>query len=353
LLFQLIATQQNDCEIYNLITHENSTTNCCDLPNVKCNALGRIYYLDLMNKTLKTLPPEIGSLNNLIYLDLENNQLTDLPEKMEDLRNLKYLYLVKNQLNDVPKVITKLQSLEDLDLESNNLTVIPEEIYDLKLLKNLVLNSNKLGSISPSIGKLTNLEKLYLSDVGLNDLPDEIFQLNNLVKLTVSKNNLSSISSQIFNLNLKELYIYDNPNLSIKIINFKTSPITNCDFRNVNILCYQKNTCGNIEEMKEDDLNPCSEVEIEEVKREMENKSGWGYILIFSIFGVLLIVLLILSCIVIKNIFSDKKNRHHEEISNYHVSSGSNQKYPNDYRYSSSAYKNNQSHHSSNATRVN
>jgi len=348
LLFQLIAaqpqlpprppqphdTEKFECSFYNLITNEN-VTECCSLSNVKCNEMGSIISLDLMNRNLKTLSPEVGKFINLEYLDLENNQLTDLPVTISFLPKLKFLYLIKNQLQTVPLAVTRILNLEDLDLEGNNITSLPEELYNMQTLKNLVLNSNKIGSISPSIGKLVNLEKLYLSDVGLKSLPDELFKLDKLVKLTVSKNDLSSISNKIFNLNLKELYIYDNPHLSMKIINFKTSPLANCDFRNINVICYQSNTCSNLKDMKEDDLKICSNLEVEEIQKEMEseNKSNLLYILIFSFLGILLLVLLVLSCLVIKNLFSDRKKRHYEGASNY---SGSQQKYPSDYRYSDS-----------------
>ena len=49
----------------------------------------------------------------------------------------------------------------------------------------------------------------------------------------------------------KNIYIYksslnDNPNLSVKMIRFGNSTIDNCNFNNINILCYEPQTCKSI-----------------------------------------------------------------------------------------------------------
>jgi len=121
--------------------------------------------------------------------------------------------------------------------------------------------------------------------------------------------------------------------------------------------------------MTESSLTICTDKQIEEVKNNNEapenpedkevtdeknkttepqkdTKGAWVYILIFVVFGILLIVLLTLSCIVIKNIFNDKKEE--EELTNYHISSAVTPKYnssnnmsSNDYQYSGNNYSNN------------
>jgi len=83
---------------------------------------------------------------------------------------------------------------------------------------------------------------LYLSEVGLTSLPEEVSQLTQLEKLTISKNKLTTLSNKIFNLKLKLFYIYDNPDLEIKLINFANVPLEFCDIRNINLTCIQKGT---------------------------------------------------------------------------------------------------------------
>jgi len=366
LLLHLIAAQGTDCELYNSIVNGN-IVDCCNEANIKCNN-GRIVFLDLMNKQLSNINPNIGKLTEIEYLDLEGNKLTNLPDEISKLTKLKHLYLINNQLNTVPNAITKLTGLEDLDLSTNKLTSIPEEIFNLINLKTLVLNQNNLGTISPSVGNLSNLKELYLSEVGLTSLPEEVSQLAQLEKLTVSKNKLTSLPNNIFNLKLKLLYIYDNPDLNIKLINFANAPIEFCDIRNIKITCYQKGTCKEIADMTESSLNICTDEEIEEVKNLTEDpaktedkdvsndsknekeskdsKGAWIYILIFVVFGVLLVVLLTLSCIVIKNIFKDKKEE--EEFSNYHISSAVTPKYNSSNNVSTSDYQLSQNNYNSN-----
>jgi len=357
LVLRLIAAQGTDCELYNSIVNGN-IVNCCNEANIKCNN-GRIVSLDLMNKQLSNINPNIGKLTEIEYLDLEGNKLTNLPDEISKLTNLKHLYLINNQLETVPDAITKLTGLEDLDLSINKLTSIPEKIFNLTNLKTLVLNQNNLGTISPSVGNLTNLKELYLSEVGLTSLPEEVSQLAQLEKLTVSKNKLTSLSNKIFDLKLKLLYIYDNPDLDIKLINFANAPLDFCDIRNVKITCYQKGTCKEIADMTESSLNICTDKEVEEVKNltedpektedkenpndsknedesKKDSKGAWVYILIFAVFGILLIVLLTLSCIVIKNIFKDKKEE--EEFTNYHISSAVTPKYNSSNNVSTSDY---------------
>jgi len=136
LLLPLIAAQGTDCELYNSVVNGN-VVDCCSEANIRCDN-GRIVYLDLMNKQLSNINPNIGKLTELEYLDLEGNQLTGLPDEISKLTKLKHLYLINNLLENVPTSISKLTDLEDLDLSINKLTKIPEEIFKLTHLKTLV-----------------------------------------------------------------------------------------------------------------------------------------------------------------------------------------------------------------------
>ena len=67
--------------------------------------------LDLSDKRLKFLPPEIGKLKNLTKLYLSNNQLTTLPPEIGNLKNLNYLDLESNPIENLPSEVIQLKQL--------------------------------------------------------------------------------------------------------------------------------------------------------------------------------------------------------------------------------------------------
>jgi Leucine-rich repeat (LRR) protein len=68
--------------------------------------------LDLRNKRLTALPPEIGQLTGLQRLDLSGNQLTALPPEIVQLTGLQHLDLSGNQLTALTPGIGQLTKLQ-------------------------------------------------------------------------------------------------------------------------------------------------------------------------------------------------------------------------------------------------
>lgn len=101
-------------------------------------------------------------------LDLINRQLTVLPPEIKNLKNLKSLYLNRNNLKQLPDAIGELQQLEILNL-----------------------NNNQLDSLSPELGKLKNLESLSLIYNNIHSLPDAILNLKSLKYLNLCNNPVS------------------------------------------------------------------------------------------------------------------------------------------------------------------
>ncbi|OUM56233.1 hypothetical protein PIROE2DRAFT_19242 [Piromyces sp. E2] len=83
--------------------------------------------------------------------------------------------------------------------------------------------------------------------------------------------------------NLKEFDISSNPELKTAIINFERStPISNCNFSNTNILCYEENTCQEFSESTNENiddietLNPDKIIDIEireKIEKVIESKN--------------------------------------------------------------------------------
>ncbi|MDA1313910.1 MAG: leucine-rich repeat domain-containing protein [Acidobacteria bacterium] len=151
--------------------------------------------LDLSDRKLTALPPEIGQLRNLQSLDLRSNQLTTLPPEIGQLvnlqsLNLQSLNLQSNQLTTLPPEIGQLVNLQSLDLMSNQLATLPPEIGQLLSLQSLYLYGNQLSTLPPEIGQLVNLQSLNLQSNQLTTLPPEFGQLVNLKSLDLSGNPL-------------------------------------------------------------------------------------------------------------------------------------------------------------------
>ncbi len=124
-----------------------------------------------------------------IDLNLSNKGITKLPPEIGNLTNLELLYLSNNQLTTLPTEICNLTNLEFFELSNNKLTTLLTEICKLTNLKYLYLSNNQLTTLPTVIGNLTNLRHLYLSNNRLTTLPTEINNLINLQFLSLRNSN--------------------------------------------------------------------------------------------------------------------------------------------------------------------
>ena len=157
----------------------------------------RTRQLDLTNRRLKALPPEVLHLTDLQRLDLDGNQLRSLPSEIGRLTGLLRLSLRHNQLTRVSREIGKLTDLESLDLEDNQLTALPPEITQLTALQTLGLRGNQLTALQPEITQLTALQHLDLRGNQLKALPPEITELTALQFLSLAGNQLTELPPEI------------------------------------------------------------------------------------------------------------------------------------------------------------
>jgi len=101
--------------------------------------------LNLLNKELKELDPDIGKLIYLTELNLAQNQLKKLPKEIGQLSKLELLYISGNQLESLPSQIGELVNLKALLLNKNQLKSLPKEIGKLKNLRMLNVSDNKMS----------------------------------------------------------------------------------------------------------------------------------------------------------------------------------------------------------------
>ncbi|KAJ3176710.1 hypothetical protein HDU87_004849 [Geranomyces variabilis] len=132
--------------------------------------------LNLSDRNLASLPPEVGSLVTLERLGLSNNMLTALPAEIAGLVHLRYLNLRSNQIREFPTVICQLACLEILDISRNRLKKMPASFGNLMNLKVLSLARNKLHQLPQYIGSMAQLTVLKLEHNPLQWPPPDILQ---------------------------------------------------------------------------------------------------------------------------------------------------------------------------------
>jgi hypothetical protein len=167
--------------------------------------------LDLSNKGLSELPPEIGLLKALKTLDLTNNNLASLPAEIGQLSELSDLNLSHNSIRVLPPEIWNLKKLNSLQFSNNQIGTLPSGIGGLTLLIRLRWNGNNVASLPAELGNLKALRTLSLSKNKLFGLPVELAELTKLVFLDLEDNNINEFPSAILGMvNLNHLYMERN-----------------------------------------------------------------------------------------------------------------------------------------------
>ncbi|MGC4754856.1 COR domain-containing protein [Micromonospora trifolii] len=151
--------------------------------------------LDLNDRDLTEIPPEVLKIKDLESLSLSGNALRSIPPTIGNLRQLKRLYLADNNLQSLPAEIGNLAQLQILHLTGNGLKVLPPEVGTLFSLQTLTLNANKLRALPDEIGMLTNLIGLAVSHNLLEALPPRLANCRSLARLYANNNLISKIPS--------------------------------------------------------------------------------------------------------------------------------------------------------------
>jgi Leucine-rich repeat (LRR) protein len=109
----------------------------------------------------------------------EHLELTTLEKKgyFEDLSRakqhvslVKYLNLKYQNLTEIPSEVFELPNLEHLDLAHNQIGVVSNRLIELPKLKELYLNSNNISELPLNFKEL-NIKLLYIQNNPINDLP--------------------------------------------------------------------------------------------------------------------------------------------------------------------------------------
>jgi len=174
---------------------------------------------------LKELPREIENLLNLdmLYVDrtmtikyylgekyspylvsinLDNKNLTKIPPDIFVLRNLIELDISNNKLVEITRFISKLIHLKKIDMHSNNLKGLPDFLWDLPELEEMIIDGNLLPCIPNNIKAdhtliepIRNFLIARKNNLSLSD--NEIKKELGTLQIFVKENKVSMISNVV------------------------------------------------------------------------------------------------------------------------------------------------------------
>ncbi len=120
--------------------------------------------IDMSNKDISEIPPEIGKFENLTSLNLSYNNIVELPDEICELKKLKTLLLLRNCLVKLPDNLYELESLLVLDVCYNQITELPPNIEKLHNLKSFDISYCKLRVLPLEFTKLLSLKDVHLEE---------------------------------------------------------------------------------------------------------------------------------------------------------------------------------------------
>lgn len=161
--------------------------------------------IDLANKDLDEIPPEIGSFKQLEYLNLSYNNLKKLPDEVCQLTNLKTLLLLRNNLEKLPDKFFRLSKLTLLDVSYNQLAELPPNFELLTNLKSFDASYCKLRNLPLEFTRLLSLKDVHLEENPFEFPPQKVIKRGlyaTMYYLTEEKKKQSAakVIMQIYNL---------------------------------------------------------------------------------------------------------------------------------------------------------
>ncbi len=172
---------------------------------IKYTKENQLTRLDLSNREIRVLPPEIGDLINLEHLDLSYNYIEEIPPEIGKLVNLKSLLLLRNEIRYIPPEIGNLRSLVLLDISHNRFYELPPTIGYLTELRTLDASYGLLKRLPIEFIYLLSLRELYLEENPFEFPPLKVVKRGlyaTMHFLTAEKKKLdaSKVVIQVFNL---------------------------------------------------------------------------------------------------------------------------------------------------------
>ncbi|KAG4085282.1 hypothetical protein H8356DRAFT_1062202 [Neocallimastix lanati (nom. inval.)] len=337
----------DDCENLNIFLNRNLSTDCCDGTSIECDNNGNFNILKLGNTELRDISnfDSFPLFPKLKRLNIGKKNLKILPKRFFEFPALERLAVYESDISEIPNDFNTKNSLIEINLEWNKLQEFPYQFSKLPNIQHLYLLQNEISGIidlsefktliqldvaSNNVSDIVSIPKqlqvLYLDNNNeIKKIPSEVVDLMDLQELGVSNTSITEIPSDLYKLsNLNKLYLSDNPQLSVKVINFGNSVISDCKLENIKVECYQFGTCST-DSVDTSSYRECTEAEINEIlktqtksnddndkTKDIKNNNSRG---INSMDIFLLIIVLILFFIILGLLFYFKRNNNNSNES--------------------------------------
>jgi Leucine-rich repeat (LRR) protein len=289
-----------DCKKFNTFVNKTLNSDCCEEFGISCDEndfikklyinndqdsivqyhfdnlydidfdifpnLTHIEKLEIINIKLKSIPNSIFQLPLKILTLNRNNLMGELPNEFKNLKNIQEINLNENKFSGelyIPK------SLKFLFAENNNFNLISNTKMNDSLEKLYLPGNNFNGNIFNELGHYKNLKELNLNNNRkIEYIPSTIKDLSKLENLMIDGTSIKKFPNGVFLLpNLNEINIGSKNNIGAKIVHFCKSKIT-CNFNNISLLCYEPESCYNINIANT--IKPCT---YEEIRKILPNRS--------------------------------------------------------------------------------
>lgn len=148
--------------------------------------------LELAERALTSLPPQLSRLRDLVTLIVSRNGLTALPDELCTLTKLKNLEAADNSLSALPAGCSQLTSLQVVDVSSNQLTSLAP-LSDLTELVAVNAGHNQLVDLPLNWPKLEHMRTLAAPHNAITVFPPGIGSLQMLESLDLSENRIEQV----------------------------------------------------------------------------------------------------------------------------------------------------------------
>ena len=167
------------------------------------DSLENITELNICDKNINEIPPQIENLSNLLVVLADCNNIKELPLELFKLKSLAMLSLSNNNISEIPHEIEKV-NIFYLDISNNPIKTLPEIIYKKKRISNLLLHNTNIQVIPENICQLKNLITLTFDDKHLSTVVKYLSYFPNINSINLTHSNYDETSPLVQNLGLKQ-----------------------------------------------------------------------------------------------------------------------------------------------------
>jgi len=178
--------------------------------------------LELADRVLTTLSPQVSRLHDLTTLILSGNALTSLPDSVGTLTKLKNFEAVGNQLKELPETFAQLKQLQVIDVTSNQMSSLAP-ISELEALVSVKAGENQLTSLPLAFESLEHLATYAAPANQIVTFERGLGGCQQLQAIDLASNKIAEVPIELGNLTVKKLQsvvLKDNPLRDARIRRF-------------------------------------------------------------------------------------------------------------------------------------